>query len=112
MLTRLRQSLQKKLQKWQLNCSSSSQAAILVFLFSTFSTVSIVWRWEQRRLQAERARFALIAENYANDLQRSLESSLSVTYALAALVDEYQGTIPNLKQLLAIYYPYILGLML
>jgi diguanylate cyclase (GGDEF)-like protein len=96
-LTRLRQSLPKKLQKWQLNCSSSSQAAILVFLFSTFSTVSIVWRWEQRRLQAERARLALIADNYANDLQRSLESSLSVTYALAALVDEYQGTIPNFK---------------
>ena len=97
MLTRLRQSLQKKLQKWQLNCSPSSQAAILVFLFSTFTTVSIVWRWEQRRLQAERARLSLIADNYANDLQRSLESSLSVTYALAALIDEYQGTIPNFK---------------
>lgn len=97
MLTRLWQSFQKKFQKWQLNYSSTSQAAILVFLFSTFGTVSIVWRWEQRRLQMERNRLSLIADNYANDLQRSLESSLSVTYALAALVDEYQGTIPNFK---------------
>lgn len=97
MLTRLRQFLTKKLQRLQSNCSSSSGAAILVLLFSSFSTLSIVWQWEQYRLKAERDRIYPFAHNYANELQRSLETSLSVTYTLAALVDEYQGEIPNFK---------------
>lgn len=96
MLISLRQFFNRKPQRWQFNCSSS-QAAILVFLFSAISTVSILWRWEQYQLQVERARLSQITYNYASDLQRSLESSLSVTYALAALVDEYQGMIPNFK---------------
>lgn len=96
MLVSLRKFLKTTPQKWQLKCSSS-QAAVLVFLFSAFGTVSLLWRWERYRLQVERERVSQIAHNYANDLQRSLINSLSGTYALAALVDEYQGTIPKFK---------------
>ena len=97
MLIRLRQFLNKKLQRWQFNYVLSSQVATLVFLFSASSTLFIVWRLERSRVQGERDRVLQIADNYANDLQRSVDSNLSVTYALAALVDEYQGTIPNFK---------------
>lgn len=96
MLISLRQFFKTTPQRWQLNCSSF-QAAVLVFLFSALGTVSLLWRWERYQLQVERDRVSQLAHNYANDLQRSLNNSLSVTYALAALVDEYQGTIPKFK---------------
>ncbi|VEP15180.1 Diguanylate cyclase with Chase sensor [Hyella patelloides LEGE 07179] len=97
MFTRLRQFLHINIRSVQLNRFSSFQAAILVFLISLLSTTVVVWRWEQYRITTERSRISNIAYDYANNIQRSVESTLSVTYALSALVHEYQGIIPNFK---------------
>jgi diguanylate cyclase (GGDEF)-like protein len=97
-LTRLQQFFSKNIHSLKclkLDRSSSSQAAVLIFIFSSFSTIGIAWRLEQHRQKVERAQIANIAYDYANSIQQKMERTLSVTYALAALVHQYQGIIPN-----------------
>lgn len=101
MLSHLSQFFSKNIHRLKclpIDRSSSSQAAILVFLVSSLSSLGIVWRLEQHRLRVERAQIATIASDYSNNIQQKMERTLSVTYALATLVHQYQGTIPNFKK--------------
>jgi diguanylate cyclase (GGDEF)-like protein len=109
-LTHLQQFFSKNIQSLKclkLDRSSSSQAAMLIFIFSSLCTIGIAWRLEQHRQKIERAQIANIAYDYANNIQQKMERTLSVTYALAALVHQYQGAIPNFskvaKDLLPLY---------
>jgi diguanylate cyclase (GGDEF)-like protein len=97
-LTHLQQFFDKNihgLKCLKLDRSSSSQVAILIFVFSSLSSIGIAWRLEQHRQKIERAQVANIAYDYADKIQQKMERTLSVTYALAALVHQYQGIIPN-----------------
>lgn len=118
MLICLQQFLSKNIRRLNFrktDCFSSSQAAILVFIISFFSTSGVVWRLEQQRLRLERAKISDFAADYSNIIQQKVERTLSVTYALAALVHQYQGVIPNFSKVaedLLPLYPgaYALGL--
>ena len=97
MFTRLRQFFYRNLYSLNINRSSSSKAAIIVFLLTSATNLAVVWRLEKHRLWVERSRISNVAYDYADNIQRSLESSLSITYALSALVQEYRGNIPNFE---------------
>lgn len=65
--------------------------ALVVFLLAAVASASLIWRLEHGDLQGLRQRTSLHVANYANALQRSIEGTLSVTYALAALVRQGNG---------------------
>ena len=97
MFTHLQEFINSKINRFQFNRSVSFKAAIGVFLLSSLSIMAIVRRLEQDRLRVKRDRVSHIANDYATDIQRNMERSLSVTYAVSALVNEYQGIIPNFQ---------------
>ena len=106
MFTRLPKTLTNGIYRLRLNRTSSGAAAV-VFLVSVVIGGAFAWKTEQNRLAQERGRFDKIAEEYITDIQSNLESALSVTYTVSALVHEYQGTVPNFatvaQDLLSIY---------
>jgi diguanylate cyclase (GGDEF)-like protein len=100
-LTRFQQFFSKNIHSLKclkLDRSSSSQAAVLIFIFASFSTIGIAWRLEKQRQKVERTQIANLAYDYANNIQQKIERTLSVTYALTTLVRQYQGIIPNFSK--------------
>lgn len=97
MFNRLQKFINNHVPSLKSNRSSSFKAAILVFLVSLFGTSAFLRKIEQNSLIAERHRAFNTANDYVIDIQRNLERTLSVTYALAALIHQYQGVIPNFE---------------
>ncbi len=69
--------------------------AVIVFLISASIAGIVVWRLEQSRLQEERLRVAALAGDHTHAIQSTLERALSTTYALAAMIRQGQGNIPD-----------------
>lgn len=90
-------------------------AAALVFLLAAGCAAAVVGRWEQHRLQAERARVSDQTGDQARAIQRHIERALSATYALAALVRQGNGTVANfasVAQEMLPFYPGVSALAL
>lgn len=96
MFTRLQNFYSNSMYRFRWN-STSLTATALTFLISLTAGIAIAWKIEQDKIANERYRISNIAEEYATDIQRNIERTLSITYAISALVQDYQGTIPNFK---------------
>ena len=85
------------------------RAAAVVFLLSAVVGSLLAWRLEDYRLQRERARVSDIAGEHAHAIQDNIERSLSATYALAALVRQGKGAIPDFDATAGEMLPYYPG---
>lgn len=81
--------------------------AAVVFLLAAVVSAGAIWRIAQADSRALRERAAFEATIHAHALERSIERSLSATYALAALIREGNGAIRNFdavaRQMLPLY---------
>ncbi|MBI5691599.1 MAG: PAS domain S-box protein [Verrucomicrobia bacterium] len=84
-------------------------APAAVFLASASLTSIVVWQLHQHGLREERARAAELVSDHAYALQRSIERSLSATYALAALVRQGQGEVPAFEAVAGEMLPFYPG---
>jgi diguanylate cyclase (GGDEF)-like protein/PAS domain S-box-containing protein len=84
-------------------------AALFVFLIAAVGSGLLVQRLEAQRLQEQRASLAEQASTRAQSIQRNTERALSATYALAALVREGQGRVPNFDAIAAQMLPFYPG---
>jgi len=73
--------------------------AILVFLIAAAGATAIIWRLEQDRLQIERTHIFNHTGDHAHAIERHIERALSAAYALAALVRQGNGFVPNFEAL-------------
>lgn len=69
--------------------------AALAFLLAFASALWLISVDEKSRVQERRAGATLLASNHANAVQRSIETALSATYALAALVQRGNGQVDD-----------------
>ena len=69
------------------------QAAAVVFLLAATAAAALIWRADQREREEQRERVSNIAGARAGVIQRSIEYSLSASYALAALVQQGEGAV-------------------
>ncbi len=81
--------------------------AAVVFLLAAVVSAGAIWRIAQADSRALRERAAFEATIHAHALERSIERSLSATYAVAALIREGNGAIRNFdtvaRQMLPLY---------
>ncbi|HXE98186.1 MAG TPA: response regulator [Dongiaceae bacterium] len=82
-------------------------ATIASLLAGMLVSGTSVWLFEASRLQDRRQAVAELTGQVANDIHNNLNRSLSATYALAAVIRQGNGSIPNFpqlaKEMLAIY---------
>ncbi len=71
--------------------------ALVVFMVAIIATGALVWKLEQRSLQAERLRIAALASDQAHAIQTTMERALSATYSIAAMVRQSKGTVPDFE---------------
>ncbi|CAG4883401.1 putative Diguanylate cyclase [Georgfuchsia toluolica] len=71
--------------------------AAIVFVISTMASGIVIWRSEVNRLQGYRSQIMVIAQDHSQAIESTLSSVMSVTYALAALVKQGNGTIHNFE---------------
>jgi diguanylate cyclase (GGDEF)-like protein len=71
--------------------------ALVVFMVASIATGALVWKLEQRSLQAERLRIAALASDQAHAIQTTMERALSATYSIAAMVRQSKGTVPDFE---------------
>nr|MDP2192187.1 EAL domain-containing protein [Rhodoferax sp.] len=83
--------------------------AFIVFLIAAAAAGLLVRQSEQQRLQEQRTRLADQASNRAHAIQRNIEHALSATYALAALVRQGKGSIPDFDAIAREMLPYYPG---
>lgn len=69
--------------------------AVAVFVVAAALIAALIWQDEQARREVERHRVADLAGIQTRALQQALENALVTTYALAELVRQSQGTIPD-----------------
>ncbi len=83
-------------------------AALIAFLIAGTAAVGVVWLSELHRQQEQRMHLADLADLAGEVIQNSTQRALSATYALAAMVRQGRGSIPNFdaiaSEMLA-YYP-------
>ena len=83
------------------------RVAAVVFLLALLAMSLVVWKLEQRSLQAERMRYGEVASNHANAVQLSIERALSASYAIAAIVRQGKGQVSDFdglaSQMLPLY---------
>ena len=71
--------------------------ALAVFLVASGIAAALVWRIDQQRLHQERLRIASLTSDHARAIQASMERALSASYALAAMVRQARGEIPDFE---------------
>ena len=71
--------------------------AFVVFMVAIMAAGALVWKLEQRSLQAERLRIAALAGDQAHAIQSRMERALSATYSIAAMVRQSKGTVPDFE---------------
>lgn len=90
-------------------------AAIIMFMASASVAGLLVLQSEQQRLRELRIHLAEMAGDHAQVIQRNIERALSATYALAALVRQGNGNVPDFeasaREMLP-YYPGVASLQL
>lgn len=75
--------------------SRSTAVAIGFFLIAAFAAEGLVWRFEQYRLQHEHATAAGYAADRAQTLRMCIERAMAANFALALLVRQSNGSVPN-----------------
>ena len=89
--------------------------AAVVFLFAAVAGAFLVWQSDSQREQQHRAVVSDMAADHAQAIQRNIERALSATYALAALVRQGNGRVPEFaataRQMLP-FYPGAVSLQL
>lgn len=83
--------------------------AVGVFLLTAMVCGGVIWSAQQEDLQEARVRASQLANDQAQVLQRSLERSLSATYAVAALVRRGQGSVPDFEAIATEMLPFYPG---
>jgi len=71
--------------------------AIAVFLVGVLASAAVIWTLEQRAKQEERLRIAALTSDHAHSIQTAMERALSATYALAAMVRQGKGNVPDFE---------------
>jgi len=84
-------------------------AGVATFLLSAAVAAAVIVGIEQQRVQFAHVAAANLAGNYAHTLQQTIERSISSTYALAALVRQGNGTIPEFELIASQLLPYYAG---
>jgi PAS domain S-box-containing protein len=74
-------------------------AAFGVFVLAASAAAALIWHSERHDRREESAHAVSLAGEYAQNLQRSIEHSLSATYALAALVRQGKGAVPEFEEI-------------
>jgi signal transduction histidine kinase len=80
----------------------------LVFTLTAALAAGFIWRQEQYRLREARGSASSLATERAHAIQTSIDRGLSATYALAAMLQQGKGTIPDFESSagrLLKYYP-------
>ncbi len=91
------------------------RVALLTFLVTMLFAAGLIWRQEDFRLREARNLADNLATEYAYTLQNSLERPLGATYALAAVLHNYKGVIPDFEATATVllrYYPGVIALQL
>lgn len=109
MFRRSRQLLLTQIENWQLTRSFSLSIVIATFFLSLISSATIIHEGERERRSQKRDSLIAIAEEYSEAMQHDVEQTLSLTYALANLVEEYQGFIPNFESVARDLFPFYQG---
>ncbi len=81
-----------------------------VFLLSAMLAAVLIWRSERQELTEARTRAADLATDHAQILQRGIERALSATYAIAALVRQGQGEVPDFEAVATEMLPFYPGI--
>ncbi|MBP2631750.1 MAG: diguanylate cyclase with Chase sensor [Firmicutes bacterium] len=89
--------------------SHSQVVAIGIFLFAAIIAGFIIGWLEQARLEIERVHISDRASDNTAAIQHTVERALSVTYALAALVNQGNGKIDNFNDIASKMLPMYLG---
>ncbi len=109
MLTRSQKHLLTQVENWQLTPSLSLLIVIATFFLSLIGSANIIHKGEKERLKKQRDSLAVIADNFGVAIQHDVEETLSLTYALANLVEEYQGFIPDFDSVAQDLFPFYQG---
>ena len=72
--------------------------AIGVFLIAAFAAEGLVWRFEQYRRQHEHTTAAGYAADRAQTLRMCIERAMAANYALATLLRQGHGSVPNFSR--------------
>lgn len=81
----------------------------LVFLVAAFLSGLLVWQLDQHARQDEREHVARVAGYHAHEVERSLQHVLSASHALAALVRQGNGSVPQFEAIAGAMLPYFPG---
>lgn len=87
----------------------STFAVATAFLWALAAAAVLIWNSEQYRLQKERLLAHGQAGDYAHALQVGIERALSANYALAALVRQGNGNIPDFEHVVNEMLPFYPG---
>ena len=71
--------------------------ASAVFATAVLACFTLIWHVQQRATQNEQHRVAVLAEAHARAIQSSLDHALSSTYALATLLRQGDGWVPDFE---------------
>ncbi|MHB1189176.1 bifunctional diguanylate cyclase/phosphodiesterase [Thiobacillus sp.] len=77
----------------------------LVFLIAAVLSGLLVWQLEQYARQDARARLASLAGDHAHSIERGIAHALSAAHALAALVRQGNGSIPEFEAIASTMLP-------
>lgn len=83
--------------------------AFVVFLLAAVAAATLIWHSDQRERQERRARVSNLAGVRAASIQRNIEHDLSASYALAALVRQGRGTVPDFDAVAGQLLPFYPG---
>lgn len=89
--------------------SRSWAVALLVFAISASLSAALIWQLERARLSEARALVATLATERAFAIQNNIDYSLSATYALAAMVRQGKGDVPEFAETAAQMLPFYPG---
>ncbi len=91
------------------------RVALFTFVLSVLLAAGLIWRQEELRLREARNLADNLATEYAYNLQNSLERPLGAAHALAAVLHNHKGLIPDFEATAATllrYYPGVIALQL
>lgn len=71
--------------------------AVAVFLVGAMASFAVIWNLEQRTVQDERLRIAYLTSDHAHSIQTAMERALSAAYAVAAMVRQGKGNVPDFE---------------
>lgn len=89
--------------------SRSFAVGIVVCIVAVFFSAALIWHSEKLRDQAERSKVINLTVDYAHAIQKSIERSISSTYALAAMVRQGNGRVPDFDEIARQMLPFYPG---